>query len=395
MKATAVLSAAVILLAACGGDEGRRTGSGSDTTAADTGPDSSAVVLLRRADSAAGAVGSAAYSFRLEASGPAASGLPDMSGHIAFRGGTREIPRLRARLTAEMPGGAESLQVASGADSVFLLDHSARELRYGSVENGAEELLGALGPALLGELMFDAPFADELSAREVSDLGSEEIGGLECRKVSVSYAGGGQKAVWWFGAEDYLPRRVDRIMTRGGEESVLSMVITDLETGVDLSAEDIRLTAPEGWTETEHMTFLPVGRAAPDWSLPTPAGDTLSLAALRDTVVIMDFWATWCGPCLTVMPDLQEIHEDYARRPVKVVGVNVWERGDPEALMADSGFTYALALDGDSVAADYLVTAIPTLYVIGPEGRVVYRARGAGGDSAHGIRAVVDSLLGD
>ncbi len=400
MKATILkaASAAILLLTACGGTGGEPGEPGQESSGSDSaqaGPDSSALSVLRSADSAAAAVSSAAYAFSVQASGPAATGFPSMSGRLAFQGGARQVPSLRASLVAEMPEGTESLEVASGRDSVYLLDYSARELRYGSVENGAEQLLGALGPALLGELMFEDPFGDELSSQDVRDLGTGQAGGVECRKVEVGYSGGQQRAVWWFGGEDFLPRRVDRIMNRGSRESTLSTTISELETGVELAPEEATLRAPRGWSRVEHMTFLPVGQPAPDWSLPTPGGETLRLAGLRDTVVVLDFWATWCAPCLAVMPELQAIHEDYAGRPVKVVGVNVWERGEPQAMMADSGFTYPLVLQGDSVAEDYMVTGIPTLYVIGPEGRILYRTRGAGGEAAEEIRTAIDSVLAD
>ena len=400
MKATIVavlFAAAVLIPAACGGGGGEPAEQASDdttSTAPPAGPDSSALRVLAMADSAAEAVGSAAYDIRMEASGAAAAGLPSLSGRVALEGSGGEITALRASLSAETQQGVDSLEVAAGPDSVFLLDYASRTLNYGSVENGADQLLGALGPALLGELLYEDPFSDELASEAVRDMGTEQVGDVDCRKVEVAYSSG-QRALWWFGSADYLPRRVDRVMSRGGQELTISTILSGLETGVEIPPEEMRLTAPEGWTVTEHMAFLPVGSEAPEWALPTPSGDTLSLAALEDTLVLMDFWATWCAPCLMVMPELQAIHEDYADRPVKVVGVNVWEQGDPEAMMADSGFTYSLALEGDSVAADYLVTGIPTLYLIDPEGRILYRARGAGGNSAEELRAAIDSVLED
>jgi len=400
MKATVVvfLSAAALLVpAACGGGGGEPAEQAPDDTASaaqPAGTDSSGLRVLAMADSAAEAAGSAAYEFRMEASGAMAAGLPTLSGRIALEGSGGDITALRATVVAETQEGVDSLEMASSPDSVFLLDYASQTLNYGSVENGAGQLLGALGPALLGELFYEDPFSDELAAGGVRDLGTEQVEGVECLKVEVAYPGG-QRAVWWFASDDYLPRRVDRIMSRGGQELTISTILSGLETGVEIPPEEMRLIAPESWTVTEHMAFLPVGSEAPEWALPTPSGDTLSLSGLEDTMVVMDFWATWCAPCLMVMPKLQAIHEDYTDQPVKVVGVNVWERGDPVTMMADSGFTYSLALEGDSVAADYLVSGIPTLYLIDPEGRILYRARGAGGNSAEELRAAIDSVLAD
>jgi hypothetical protein len=76
------------------------------------------------------------------------------------------------------------------------------------------------------------------------------------------------------------------------------------------------------------------------------------------------------------MPGLQAMSEEFADSAVVIIGVNVWEDGDPGAFMADNGYTYQIVLGGDAVADAYLVTGVPTFYVIGRDGRIAYTSRG-------------------
>ena len=119
--------------------------------------------------------------------------------------------------------------------------------------------------------------------------------------------------------------------------------------------------------------MLKIGTSAPDFALKTPGGEKVSLAGLRGNVVVLDFWATWCGPCKMAMPGVQRLHEKFAGKPVRIFGVNCWERdGDPVQFMKDKKYTYGLLLEGDDVAEKFKVRAIPTFYVIDRAGKIAY-----------------------
>lgn len=122
--------------------------------------------------------------------------------------------------------------------------------------------------------------------------------------------------------------------------------------------------------------LLAPGTQAPGWTLKSPTGEKVSLADLQGNIVLLDFWATWCGPCKKAMPGVQKIHERFSGRPVKVYGISVWEQGDPADYMVKKNFTYGLLVEGDKVATDYKVAGIPAFYVIGVDGKVIYAATG-------------------
>jgi thiol-disulfide isomerase/thioredoxin len=122
--------------------------------------------------------------------------------------------------------------------------------------------------------------------------------------------------------------------------------------------------------------LLAVGGPAPDWKLTDAQGRTHALADYRGRVVVLDFWATWCGPCARVMPRLEKLQKKYGERGVVVFGVNSFETGDPVALMKKKGITYTLLLKGEELAPAYGVTSLPVVYVIGADGKVIYAHAG-------------------
>lgn len=120
------------------------------------------------------------------------------------------------------------------------------------------------------------------------------------------------------------------------------------------------------------MNLLEVGEIAPDWQLLSAEGKTHSLSSYRGSVVVMDFWATWCGPCVTVMPRMQKLHQKFAAKGVVVLGINAWETGDALAVMKQKRYTYELLLNGEHIAKAYKVTTLPVVYIVGVDGKIIY-----------------------
>ena len=122
--------------------------------------------------------------------------------------------------------------------------------------------------------------------------------------------------------------------------------------------------------------LLAVGDPAPEWKLNDPQGKTHALSDYRGRVVVLDFWATWCGPCARIMPRLEKLQKKYGERGLVVIGLSSFDTGDPVALMKKRGLTYTLLLKGEELAEGYRVTSLPVVYVIGADGRVAYSHAG-------------------
>lgn len=112
------------------------------------------------------------------------------------------------------------------------------------------------------------------------------------------------------------------------------------------------------------------GRLAPDFTLTQPGGGELTLADLRGKAVVLNFWATWCGPCEAEMPELQQAAEKYGDKGLVVVGVNQQE---PESIVVDYlkrlGITFPIGLDESvKVSELYRVNSLPTTFFIDRDG---------------------------
>lgn len=120
---------------------------------------------------------------------------------------------------------------------------------------------------------------------------------------------------------------------------------------------------------------LEVGSSAPDVSVNVLDGEPLSLRSLRGSVVLLNFWATWCGPCREEMPEFQRLEEAYGAQGFSVLAVDFSERAEPvRAFVAERELRYRIGLDQNgAVARQFAVSAFPTTYVIGAEGKVLAR----------------------
>jgi thiol-disulfide isomerase/thioredoxin len=130
---------------------------------------------------------------------------------------------------------------------------------------------------------------------------------------------------------------------------------------------------PRLFSAPEHAL---VDKAAPDFSLKVVANSdkaTLSVHELAGRAVVLDFWATWCGPCQAEAPVVNKVAQRFADRGLVVVGVNTSDRsGTARQWSLQHGISYPIVSDeDDEAAARYGVENLPTLVVINRTGKVV------------------------
>jgi thiol-disulfide isomerase/thioredoxin len=117
---------------------------------------------------------------------------------------------------------------------------------------------------------------------------------------------------------------------------------------------------------------------APDFTLKANGGGNLRLSEHRGEVILLNFWASWCGPCRQEMPLLEQLHQRYGQLGFSVIGVNVdQEPAKAEQLLRDIPVSFPVLLDNDgSVSASYAVSAMPTTILIDRDGNMRHLHRG-------------------
>ncbi|MFN8419660.1 MAG: cytochrome c biogenesis protein CcdA [Anaerolineae bacterium] len=118
---------------------------------------------------------------------------------------------------------------------------------------------------------------------------------------------------------------------------------------------------------------LSTGQLAPDFTVKLVTGDQVSLSSLRGRVVLLNFWATWCAPCIKEMPDFQKLADGYSPDQFVVLAVNYREDSDTISKFATkNNLTFDLALDlKGEISRQFQVSSYPVSYVIGRDGVIL------------------------
>lgn len=154
-------------------------------------------------------------------------------------------------------------------------------------------------------------------------------------------------AIWWFEFRSSNP----------SGESQPGLGIVELPAALNPTSE-----APAGEE----------GRAAPNFTLLTPDGERSTLTDYRGQYVLLNFWASWCGPCRGEAPELQRFAEEY-EGSLTVLGVNLQQSsGEIADFVDDFGLTYPIVVDWDGQVADaYRMPSPPISVLVNPAGLIV------------------------
>ncbi|HEY3132748.1 MAG TPA: redoxin domain-containing protein [Acidobacteriota bacterium] len=175
----------------------------------------------------------------------------------------------------------------------------------------------------------------------------------------------------------------------GGGSGLRSRVSTSSASLNGASAGAEHGSEANGGTDQTPIVKQPAAaNEAVDFTLADLDGSEFQLRRLRGKVVLLDFWASWCGPCRRELPVIEKLHREYRRNGLVVLGINDEQPEVARGFVNGNGYTFATLMDSrHETFRSYRVTAIPTVYFIDKRGRIA--ARYVGGRSEQDLRAAL------
>jgi thiol-disulfide isomerase/thioredoxin len=143
-------------------------------------------------------------------------------------------------------------------------------------------------------------------------------------------------------------------------------------------------------------TGVEVGAAMPEYGALNLDGSKFELAQKRDKVVLLNLWATWCGPCRYEIPELQRMHNQYGGRGFEVIGVSVDESGieSVRQFIGENKMTYPVVLDPQGKLANIMETSVlPTSVLVGRDGKIVWKKVGAILENDQELKSAIEKAL--
>ncbi|MCC6797158.1 MAG: redoxin domain-containing protein [Candidatus Hydrogenedentes bacterium] len=302
---------------------------------------------------------------------------------------------------AERPNKVSFVQVKSQGGVDVVSDGSSvtvsiPKLKKYAAEGPADSIgsaleWGALNPvtqfnSILGDLLSADPAGALLDGTTGARyVGEEDVDGQKLRHIVLTQDD--MDVGFWFqsGEKPYLTRVLPDLSKglEGNMKVTLDIKLTGWTANEPIPADRFTFRAPEGFEKAVDFTAMfgsdkrpadaLVGGTAPTFSLKSLDGGTVDLQSyLGKNILVLDFWATWCGPCVMSLPILTDVTEAFKDKGVVFVGVNQGEGAEEiKAFLSEQKLAFNVALDTDAaVAGKYMVNGIPQTVIIGKSGKV-------------------------
>jgi len=331
------------------------------------------------------------YKFTHEGSGPLSRAFPRTHGEVKVvpsRNGKGLFDRAHISALSGASETGHRIEVVADGEVVRSLDVEHQRVLSAPLWRNGIELVNF-------QYLLPVALAPQLAALQPSDFvykGEKTIGATTC--VIVEADTQMANLTLYFGKNDALLYGGVARKPEAWGDGMITMSIEGL-TLERIPDDAFHLEPPKGYAEVQYSgNFPPLGEPAPGFVLKGFDGSPITLEQLAGQVVVLDFWATWCGPCKQAMPGLQQLHDRFASKGLTIIGVNHQEKGDARAFLERYGFTYTFAsAEGSKMAEEYKPN-LPMAVVIDREGRMVEVFSGYfGKESDERLERLIRSLL--
>ncbi|HWB53057.1 MAG TPA: TlpA disulfide reductase family protein, partial [Tepidisphaeraceae bacterium] len=273
------------------------------------------------------------------------------------------------------------------------------------------QLLSQNNPSLLLALSLNPAGELTLGISRVDRVADTKIDGVSCPTLSLVGLPGEPTETAVIDPATHLIRELranlkDALEAQGENNVQLAKLVVSYKTAVvnaELSAKDFEWTPPK---KAENLTsdrpelapMLQVGKAAPNFSLSDVEGNTVSLSQLKGHVVVLDFWATICAPCLASMPRLSELYAKMKPQGVEMFAINTGESPGHVRLFLKKYpnlIALPILLDSDEAVAERFDAAesLPTTVVINRDGIIARVFVGISPRGEQPLRRQIEKLL--
>lgn len=132
----------------------------------------------------------------------------------------------------------------------------------------------------------------------------------------------------------------------------------------------------EKYINVDELEVLKPGMQAPDWTLTTNTGSEITLSKeYANNVILLDFWATWCGPCKDAMPNIEMLHNKYKNKGLKVISVlsgDIGHENQASEYLKKYNYSFDMVFGTNEMSNDYRIRYLPTVILINKKGNILY-----------------------